>query len=392
MTTNAWQARFAPGHQLLCSYKIAANNRTLYCCSKQSLRLPKPDTKPQANESLPQTNLRGFAWKIRYHVRIMKASFRHSRTGFTLVELLVVIAIIGILIGMLLPAVQQVREAARRVACSNHLKQVGLAIHNYESTVQAIPASRLNRTGGVSWTVQVLPFIEAQNFYEGWDLNRWYYDQGETVEEGDELRKTPVSIFFCPTRRTVKSAGCSISGDRPDINFPGSREHYAGALGDYACCVGTSVAGDWVGDGGNGAVILANWNYAPMPESPRVISNWRSQTKFREIRDGLSNTLFVGEKHVLPGTFGTNTPANVDANTGDGSIYNGDHPWVISRGAGPDFPLANRNTEFNSQFGSWHPGVCQFAMGDGSVQILSTDIEPVTLGRLAHRDDGEIAK
>ena len=320
----------------------------------------------------------------------MRASLRNDRLGFTLVELLVVIAIIGILIGMLLPAVQQVREAARRAACANHLKQVGLAIHNYESAVQAIPASRINRSGGVAWTVQILPFIEAQNFYNGWDLNRWYYDQGNTVAEGDDLRKTAVNIFFCPTRRTSTSAGFSIAGDKPDIAFQGSRNHYEGALGDFACCVGTSVNDDFSGDGGNGAVILADWSYQPMTGRPWVVANWKSQTRFSDIQDGLTNTIFVGEKHVVPGTFGTNTPANVQANTGDGSIYNGDHPWVISRGAGPNFPLAKKNSEFNSQFGSWHPSVCQFAMGDGSVQTTSNEVDPVTLGRLAQRDDGQV--
>lgn len=312
-----------------------------------------------------------------------------NRNAFTLVELLVVIAIIGILISMLLPAVQQVREAARRIGCANHLKQIGLSIHNYESAFAAIPPSRLNRSGGVAWTVHILPFIEAQNFHDGWDLNRWYYDQGETVEQGDQLRKTPVTIFFCPSRRTSKSAGHSISGDRPDVSFPGSRQHYEGALGDYACCVGTSVAADWSGDGGNGAMIVANWQYRSLTR-PRIMSSWKSQTRFKDISDGLSNTLLLGEKHLIPGTFGTNTPGNVSANTGDGSVYNGDHPWVISRAAGPDFPLADMNSEFNSQFGSWHAGLCQFTLGDGSVKVVSNSIEPQTLGVLAQRDDGQV--
>ena len=302
-------------------------------------------------------------------------------------ELLVVIAIIGILIGMLLPAVQQVREAARRVSCGNRLRQVGLAIHSYELTHSFIPPSRLDRSGGISWAVQILPFIEQGNLANGWDLNRWYYDQGDTIEEGNALRTASVSIFFCPTRRTAATAGLSITGDRPDFPFAGNLMHYEGALGDYACCVGTSVLADWMGDGGNGAMVLGEFTYVST-STPLVLASWKSQTQFSRISDGLSNTFFIGEKHLIPGTFGTNTPGNINAQTGDGSIYNGDHPWVISRAAGPDFELASKNAEFNSQFGSWHPGVCQFAMGDGSVQIVSNEIDTMTLGQLAQRDDG----
>ena len=317
----------------------------------------------------------------------MKNPNKNNPAGFTLVELLVVIAIIGILIGMLLPAVQQVREAARRVACGNRLRQVGLAIHNYELSHRFIPPSRLDRSGGVSWAVQILPFIEQQNLANGWDVKRWYYDQGDTIEEGNALRTVSVPIFFCPTRRTAASAGLSITGDRPDAPFAGNRTHYEGALGDYACCVGTSVLDDWRGAGGNGAMVVGEWTYVST-SAPRVLASWKSQTQFRKILDGLSNTIFIGEKHLVPGTFGTNTPGNLNAQTGDGSIYNGDHPWVISRAAGPDFELASRSSEFNSQFGSWHPGVCQFAMGDGSVRIVSNEIDTITLGLLAQRNDG----
>jgi hypothetical protein len=137
-------------------------------------------------------------------------------------------------------------------------------------------------------------------------------------------------------------------------------------------------------------MIVAVWQYKLPVTQPPIIDRWKSQTRFRSINDGLTQTIFIGEKHVLPGTFGTSTPANSQAQTGDGSIYNGDHPWVISRAAGPLFPLADRNSQFNSQFGSWHPGVCQFGMGDGSVRTLSKDVNPLTLGQLAQREDGKV--
>src|SRR5262249_48831817 len=184
----------------------------------------------------------------------------HRRAALTLIELLVVIAIIAVLIGLLLPAVQKVREAASRTACATHLKQIGRPVHNFHDCYQCLPPSRLDRTGGVAWTVLILPFIEQGNFGRNWDPKRWYYDQGTTVADGDALRATRVPIFFCPTRRPpTTEPAVSIAGDTPDIPFPGSRSHYPGALGDYACSVGNDMGADYNanGTGGNGAMVLA---------------------------------------------------------------------------------------------------------------------------------------
>jgi prepilin-type N-terminal cleavage/methylation domain-containing protein len=316
------------------------------------------------------------------------------RHGFTLIELLVVIAILAVLIGLLLPAVQKAREAASRLKCANNLKQIGLAFHNYHNANGALPPSRLDKDGGVTWAVLILPYIEEGNFYQEWDPHHWYYDQGPSNNPsvGDALRATQVRIYYCPTRRHPGGAGTiSLRGDTPDMPWSGSRPHYPGATGDYACSVGDNLVDEYDGNGGNGAIVLAQlpWTYT-VNQPPKVLASWGSQTSFGSITDGLSNTFLVGEKHVTPDKLGINDANNINTTGGDGSIYNGDDPWVATRAAGPQQPLALSPTDpFRLQFGSWHPGVCQFVLCDGSVRAIPVTTSGRILGYLARRDDGQ---
>lgn len=318
---------------------------------------------------------------------------RAWRGAFTLVELLVVIAIIGVLVALLLPAVQMARESARRMSCSNNLKQSPLAAHGYHDAYNVLPPGRLDHRGGLTWAVQILPYLEQGNFFQQWDITRLYYDQGPNVTAGDLIRRTPVKTYLCPSRQRP-GAAISITGDTPDTPFSGARsppDYYTGAVSDYAACIGndtTPESSGIAGEGGNGAfsVALIPWNYVRVPTTggaPGILGPQKSMTRFGNITDGLSNTLFFGEKHVRLGQFGNGN------SEGDGSVYNGDILGFGSRPAGRLNPLALGPTDrFRTQFGSYHPGVCQFAFGDGSVRAIPVNITPSILDALAQRDDG----
>ena len=282
-----------------------------------------------------------------------------SRPAFTLIELLVVIAIIAILIGLLLPAVQKVREAASRLRCSNNLKQIGLAIHGYNDSHKFLPYSRLDTRE--TWALMILPYLEQQALYGNWNLTQEYYTQSAAA------RLTPVATYLCPSRRSGSTA--SLSGDVHQTNGGAS---VPGILGDYAACAGdhNGIADYYAGmnsttteaNAANGAFIYKGGN-----------------VRIASITDGASNTLFVGEKHIPNSNFG---------NPPDSSIFNGDHGSSF-KSAGVGMPLANGPTG-SGQFGSYHLGVCQFVLGDGSVRAIAVSIDATNLARLANRRDGEV--
>jgi prepilin-type N-terminal cleavage/methylation domain-containing protein len=156
--------------------------------------------------------------------------------GFTLIELLVVMAIIGILVGLLLPAVQWAREAANRTTCANNLKQIGLAMLHYaDDHKQTLPASRLEN-GGPTWAVLILPYLEQHRLFDQWNMKLPYFQQSAVTQQ------MSLSVYFCPTRRDAQSAGLSVAGDEIILKDGTLGPHYPGALGDYAANIGTSGA------------------------------------------------------------------------------------------------------------------------------------------------------
>ncbi len=338
---------------------------------------------------------------------------RWARLGFTLIELLVVIAIIAMLIGLLLPAVQRVREAANRNVCANNLHEIALAVSNYEIAIGTLPPSRLlysyvnegpelispndeepddDETFLGTWAVFILPYLDQQDLYNLWDFNPTHNPQPTTdvgtpyatvfAQQNQKAVRTPVKTYFCPTRRTPHTlptlSSNSSSGNDPDDGNYISPDGQPGALGDYAANIGTT------GDD------IYSFVYSPyLPDGPfRLGWNFQGVPLIQVINgNGASNTILVGEKHVYIEGFG-------QLQYYDSSIYNGENYWSSVRSGGKlrtetqemGYPISksiyNNTAGTDWAFGSYHSGVCQFAFVDGSVHAISNNINPYTLGLL----------
>jgi prepilin-type N-terminal cleavage/methylation domain-containing protein len=286
------------------------------------------------------------------------------RRAFTLVELLVVIAIIGILIALLLPAIQAAREAANVTTCSNQLRQWGLAVQNYNDSQKAFPPARIEDHWAV-WSVHLLPYVEETTLYKKWELGKEYYQQPT------EVREAQVGIMYCPTRNRTNR----IANDTPDNGATFS----TGAVGDYA-----GVSGDIWFDGNNATGVIKRTKKSTVKKTGSLITAWKSDVRLRNIVDGTSKTLVIGEKMV--------PVASQTVSVGDGAIWNGDHEWNYCRLAGPGYALNDNQTSttiWRIVFGSDHRGnVVNFALCDASVRSFSDTTDSQTLGYLTNRNDG----
>ena len=292
--------------------------------------------------------------------------------GFTLIELLVVIAIIAVLIGLLLPAVQKVREAANRMECGNNLKQIGLAFQMHVDITRFLPTGGNGYTvartmeNGVpanyktqqwAWGYQILPFIEQTNLFENPD---------DRLVSG-----TPLRLYFCPTRRPpVALAGGSWAV-----------HDYPRAMTDYA---GNACTSDHAGDGGG--------IYGSGDDGLVIRLGYTNFVRIADIKDGTSNTMMVGEKHMNL-TFVTTQP---QADDNDGYV-GGFQDDVVRWGAFPPQADAFKPEYTTStihpdifQFGASHPGGLQVVFADGAVHVIRYSIDPIIFKRVCSRNDGQV--
>lgn len=272
--------------------------------------------------------------------------------GFTLVELLVVIAIIGVLVALLLPAVQAARESARRTQCKSQLREIGLAVQTYHDVNGYFPTGRTTSNQfGVSWTFMILPHIEQQAVYDSWVPE----ERVDSVANIEAMR-TPMPIYACPSRRSA-----AANRDFDDDDAPSLVRGQA-VLGDYAANAGLEENIGMEGNdfqGGKIDTTLAG----PMYSGSKISA--------RRVTDGLSNTLAIGEKHIRP-VQPDWTEGTEHARQGDSCFLASDSLTTVLRGT--EDGLADGPDDNDDEvFGSDHPNLVQFVFLDGHVEAFASD-------------------
>ena len=322
------------------------------------------------------------------------------RSGFTLVELLVVIAIIGILIAMLLPAIQAARESARRANCASNLKQFATAIQIYadRNSEQVVPSAVSRGTGetthsGLGWVALLYPAMEKTNQYALLDL------MGSTIASPNQeiLKEDRSDVYYCPTRGFRLNPGSST---------------YSGSCMDYVCVgitldPGATLPNDLIKGSVNGGLSCWHSKREPWMGGPMIPSVYeanvkapRSRVTIGGVTDGMTYTAFIGEKHLNPDKLGA------------AAYDNPYHPAHISSGAcgaakiaslglaqsptadAYKVELASSNGDGTDnvnfyRFGSWHPGISQFAFGDCRVVSVQNHASQEALYSMSHRSDGQ---
>ncbi len=282
-----------------------------------------------------------------------------NRRGFNLVELLVVIAIIGILVALLLPAIQAARESARRTECRSHLREIGLALQSYHDAKGRFPTGR-NRSDqfGTSWAFSLLPYLEQQAVHGA-------FVEGERVdsEANASAMRRPIPLYFCPSRRQPAADRDFDDNDQP------SQVRGVAAGGDYAANAGLE---EDIGMEDNDFVA----GKIDLTLAGPLFSG--SAIKMRQVTDGLSNTIAIGDKHIRP-VRDEWDEGTQHARQGDSCFLASDSLTTIMRGTedgladGPDDPS-------DEVFGSEHPGVVQFVFLDGHAEALSTSNSGTAIG------------
>ncbi len=336
-----------------------------------------------------------------------RASCAVERRGFTLVELLVVIAIIGVLVGLLLPAVQAVREAARAAQCQSHIKQLGLAALNFESAHDRFPSggwgyqwqgfadvsSPAGQPG--SWTYSLLPFIEQAAIYE-----LGSYHAGPAARNAAIRQRTsnPVPIYNCPARRGGEAVPFDPSCPSCALPIGVTAPLDSSARCDYAANAGDGVP-DW---SELDSWPLNYWGPADLPEARRLKRRGRFPgppmdwtgiswlgvgVRLSVIADGTSSTFLFGEKYVMRDAYSSG------ADWGDNEPLYGGFNNDNHRSTHPHWPLKNDTHEEMSigSFGSAHSRGVNFAMADGSVHTIGYTIDSKVYRYLGNRRDGESA-
>lgn len=337
----------------------------------------------------------------------------NARGGFTLIELLVVIAIIAILIALLLPAVQQAREAARRTECRNKMKQLGLALHNFHDVYGNFPpgaeddvcprsianCDSSNDIQGTTWLVRILPYIDQAPLY-----NRYDFDSSYNSAANRRVGNNKVPVFYCPSGVDPDNerGRSSNTAERIDDIFNYST-HYYGIMGPNVLRDGTTNqtfnynGQDYVyvvGSSNNNSAYATDGILQRYIDRPPNSITYKFLPKFKDILDGTSNVLIVGERSMTPPT----RPFNVDwrswvrgQNGGSGTTKNIHYAintpifynWIVGSGS------TSLNNFNDLPMGSNHEGGCHFLLGDGSVRFVSENIDFPTYVVLSTRSSGE---